>query len=73
MMCNFQGWRNHQTGQYLKKENTPLLRVPTGTPVAKATNDTSSLRVQRNSGPHIIPLDDGSYSNLPPPKPHPIS
>eukprot|EP00957_Ditylum_brightwellii_P113325 8641477-Ditylum_brightwellii.AAC.1 len=54
-------------------ENTPLPRVPTSTPVAKATKDTSSLRVQRNSGPHIIPLDDESYSNLPPMKLHPIS
>eukprot|EP00957_Ditylum_brightwellii_P110214 8406803-Ditylum_brightwellii.AAC.1 len=54
-------------------ENAPLLMVPTGTPVAKATNDTSSPRVQKNSGPHIIPLDDDSYGNLPPPKPHPIS
>eukprot|EP00957_Ditylum_brightwellii_P021215 1599088-Ditylum_brightwellii.AAC.1 len=39
-------------------ENIPLPRVPTSTPVVKATSNTSSPRVQRNSGPHIIPLDD---------------
>eukprot|EP00957_Ditylum_brightwellii_P095332 7261579-Ditylum_brightwellii.AAC.1 len=56
-----------------QKKITPLLMVPNSTPVARATKDTSSLRVQSNSVPHIIPSDDDIYTNLPPPKLHPIS
>eukprot|EP00957_Ditylum_brightwellii_P030962 2345914-Ditylum_brightwellii.AAC.1 len=54
-------------------ENTPLSRVLTGPQVAKTTNNTSSQRVQKNNGPHIIPLEDDRYGNVPPPKLPPIS
>eukprot|EP00957_Ditylum_brightwellii_P137884 10513008-Ditylum_brightwellii.AAC.1 len=55
-----------------RKEITPLPRVQTSPPISKPTMPTLSLRVNRHNKPHVIPFDDDSVCNLPPPRPHPI-
>eukprot|EP00957_Ditylum_brightwellii_P065073 4935820-Ditylum_brightwellii.AAC.1 len=56
-----------------RSKKTPLPRGQNNTSVVGIAKDTPALRVQSNSGPHIIPNDDEVYTSLPPPKLHPIS